>query len=125
MPAISINLRRMAIFAGLLVLALMVMEFNARLEELNKLNNTRKVVRAQATEAMQTEIVLQTQVASAGSDQAVEAWARSDAHYLQPGDQPVVPLSQPGSTPIAEGTSTPAPTPRAPWQIWWNLFFGK
>ena len=124
MPTLSINFRRVAVFAGLLVLVLMVMEFNARLEELNKLNDQREVVRGQATQAMLTQIALQTQVAFAGSDQAMEEWARSDGHYLQPGDQPVVPLGQPGSAPIEAGTPTPGPTPMAAWRAWWNLFFG-
>ena len=120
-----INPRRLLVFVGIFVLVLMVMEFNTRLEELNKLNDQREIVRAQATQAMHTQMALHTQVAFAGSDQAVEGWARSDGHYFQPGDKPVVPLGQPGSEPILAGTPTPVPTPMLPWQVWWNLFFGE
>ena len=101
----------------------MVMEFNSRLADLNRLNEQREIIRGQATQAMQTQVSLETQVALSGSDQAVEEWARSDGHYVQPGDRPVVPIGQPGSEPIANATPTPVPTPRPNWQVWWNLFF--
>jgi len=74
---------------------------------------------------MQTEIGLQTQVAYAGSTAAVEEWARTEGHYVQEGDQPVVPISQPGSDPVVVNTPTSIPTPSQNWQVWWKLFFGK
>jgi hypothetical protein len=119
-----INPRRLLIFAGIFVLVMMVVEFNSRLQELNKLTEQRQRIREQATQVMQTQFVLLTKVEWANSDQAVEAWARSDGHFLKPGDQPVVPLGEPGSTPIAVGTPTPVPTPMPSWQVWWTLFFG-
>ena len=124
MPDLPINLRRIATFAGIFVLILLVIEFNTRLEELNRLSEQRKVVQQQATQSAQTQIALQTQVAFAGSDQAVEEWARSEGHYVQEGDQPVVPLGQPGSTPVEANTPAPTSTPPPNWQTWWNLFFG-
>ncbi len=120
-----INPRRVAVFAGILVLILMVIDFNARLEELNLLRKHAAVISMQATQAAQTQMALQTQVAYAGSDQAVQDWARSEGHYVQPGDQPVVPVGQPGTMPIQAIEPTPIPTPMPNWQIWWNLFIGE
>ena len=120
-----INARRVAAFAGILVLILIVMDFNARMEELNLLKKQAGIVRAQATEAMQTQFVLQTQVAFAGSDQIVHEWARSEAHDVQEGDQAVVPVGIPGATPVQLESPTPPPTPMPNWKIWWNLFFGN
>ncbi|MBI5843024.1 MAG: hypothetical protein HZB19_23275 [Chloroflexi bacterium] len=125
MPSLPISLRRIAVFAGIFALILLVIEFNARLEELNRLSGQREVVQQQATQAVQTQIALQTEVAFAGSNQAVEKWARSEGHYVQEGDQPVVPLGQPGSEPVAVAAPTPLPTPMPNWEIWWNLFFGE
>jgi len=105
-------------------LVLMVMDFNARLEELDHLKKQGKVISLQATQVVQTQISLQTQVAYAGSDQAVQDWARSEGHYVLPGDQPVVPVGQPGAAPIQSAEPTPAATPLQNWQVWWNLFFG-
>lgn len=120
-----INPRRVAVFAGILVLVLMVIDFNARLEELNLLKKQSQSLGAQATQAVQTQAALQTQVAYSASNQAVEDWARSEGHLVQPEDQPVVPVGQPGTAPIVISTPTPAPTPMPNWQVWWNLFFGQ
>ena len=119
-----INPRRVAVFVGILIVVLMVIDFNARLEELNLLKKHSGVLAAQATEAAQTQSALETQVAYAGSDQAVEDWARSEGHMVQPEDQPVVPVGQPGSVLIQQPEPTPVPTPMPNWQVWWKLFFG-
>lgn len=119
-----INPRRVAIFAGILVLVLMLMDFNARLENRDRLQKQAQVMNVQATQVAQTQTALQTQVAYAASDQAVQDWARSEGHYIQPGDQPVVPVEQAGATPVQPEEPTPSPTPMSNWQIWWNLFFG-
>ncbi|SRR5512142_1723282 len=120
-----INPRRVAVFAGILVLFLMVIDFNSRLEELNLLKAHAAVLSGQATEGAQTQVALQTQVAYAGSDQAVEDWARGEAHYVLPEDQPVVPIGQPGTAPLQSVVPTPTPKPMSNWQVWWNLFFGQ
>jgi hypothetical protein len=125
MNALPFNLRRAAVFAGILVLIMAVIEFNTRLEELNRLNDQREEVRVAATQAMQTLIALQTQVAYAGSTAAVEQWARTEGHYVREGDQPVIPVGQPGSDPVLLNTPTPVPTPLQNWQVWWDLFFGE
>jgi hypothetical protein len=125
MQSIPLNLRRVAVFAGIFALILLVIEFNARLEELNRLNDQRDEVRARATQAMQTQVALQTQVAYSTSDQAVEEWARTEGHYAQAGDQPVVPVGVPGSDPADASLPTPLPTPKQNWQVWWELFFGN
>ena len=122
---LPINVRRVVVAIGILVLVFIVLEFNRRLEELNMLNAQSELVQLQATQAIQTQLALQTQVAYAGSNASVEEWARTDGHYIQDGDLPVVPLGQPGSPPIQASTPTPVPTQPANWEIWWNLFFGE
>ena len=76
-----------------------------------------------ATQAMQTQLALQTQVAFAGSTAAVDEWARTEGHYVQEGDQPVIPIGQPGSEPVVVSTPLPIPTPMQNWEVWWKLFF--
>ena len=122
---LPINIRRVAVMIGILALVFIVLEFNRRLEELNMLNQQHELVQAQATQAVQTQLALQTRVAYAGSNAAVEEWARTDGHYIQDGDLPVVPLGQPGSAPIIVNTPTPVPTQPANWEVWWDLFFGQ
>lgn len=125
MLALPINFRRIAIFAGIFVLILVVIEFNSRLEELNRLNDQRDQVRMAATQAVQTQMALQTRVAYASSTAAVEEWARTEGHYVLEGDQPVVPLVQPGSQPVIAPTVQPTPTPMQNWEVWLDLFFDK
>lgn len=120
-----INSRRILVFVGILVLVLMVMDFNARLEELNRLKKQSQVMGVQVTQGIQTQVALQTQVAYATSDQAVQDWAYGEGHYAQPGDQPVAPVGQAGVPPIQSIEPTPIPTPMPNWQVWLNLFFGN
>ena len=120
-----ISPRRVAVFVGILILFLMVIDFNSRLEELNLLRKHAQTLGEQATQALQTQIALQTQVAYAASDQAVEDWARTEGHMAQPEDQAVIPVPQPGTVPIQQPSPTPAVTPMANWQVWWTLFFGE
>ncbi|MGB8982702.1 MAG: hypothetical protein WCC12_12570 [Anaerolineales bacterium] len=122
---IPMSVRRVMVMIGILTLVFIVLEFNRRLEELNTLNRQHQVIQTQATQAVQTQLALQTQAAYAGSDAAVEEWARIDGHYIQDGDLPVVPLGQPGAGPIESSPPAAMPTPLANWQVWWNLFFGE
>jgi hypothetical protein len=125
MPRLSFNFRRVAVFAGIFLLTLFVIEFNSRLEEMNRVSGQLEQVRAIATQAMQTQMAFQTQVAYAESDAAVEEWARTEGHYLREGDTSVIPLGQPGSQPVVENTPIPTPTPLDNWEIWRILFFDE
>ena len=120
-----VSVRRVAVMIGILVLVFIVLEFNRRLEELNMLNEQNRFVQAQMTQAVQTQGALLTQVAYANSNAAVEEWARTDGHYIQDGDLPVVPLGEAGAPPVEASTPPPAPTPMQNWEVWWTLFFGK
>ena len=125
MPTIPINVRRVLVTIGIVVLVFVVLEFNRRLEELSLLNEKNAAVRAEATQIMQTQIALETAVAYANSTAAVEEWARTDGHYIKEGDLPVVPVEAPGVAPIEMTTPVPLPTPMQNWEIWRELFFGK
>lgn len=125
MDQIPISFRRAATFAGIFVLILFVIEFNSRLEELNRLNHQRDQMRAQAAQALQTELAMQTKVAYAESIAAVEEWARTEGRYLKDGDQPVIPMEQPGSESVIVSVPVPTSTPMQNWEIWWDLFFNN
>ena len=120
----SIKPKNVFILLGIIFLVYMMMDFNSRLENSFRLNKQAATVRAQATEVILTQTALYTQAAEAGSTQAVEDWARRSANYIQPGDHPVKPLPQPGSTPIVPAAAIPFPTPIKNWEVWWELFFG-
>jgi hypothetical protein len=125
MSNIPLPVRRVAAIIGILMLVFVVLEFNRRVEQLNTLNGQYDLMLSQATQAIQTQAALNTQVAYAGSNAAVEQWARVDGHYVQDGDLPVVPVGQPGAPPIEASTPVPTPTPMENWEVWWSLFFGR
>jgi hypothetical protein len=125
MVDIPISVRRIAILIGIIMLGFTVLEFNRRLEELNTLNGQYEAMQVQATQLIQTQGALNTQVAFAGSNAAVEEWARVDGHYVQDGDLPVVPIPQPGAPLLEASTPVPTPTPMQNWEVWRELFFGR
>ena len=125
MSNIPLPVRRVAAIIGILVLVFIVLEFNRRVEQLKTLDDQYSLMQMQATQAIQTQAALNTQVAFAGSNAAVEQWARVDGHYVQDGDLPVVPIGQPGAPPIEASTPVPTPTPMQNWEVWYQLFFGQ
>ncbi len=125
MHRFPINLRRVAVFIGILFLILVIMDFNDRLDNLNRLQKQDGVLQAQATQGMQTHTALEAQATYAASDQAVQEWARTDGDYAQPGDQIALPVGSTSDVPVRQSEPTPSPTPMPNWQIWWNLFFGN
>jgi cell division protein FtsB len=122
---LPIDWRRVAAIAGVLILVLVIVDFNARLEKLDRLNRQAEITRAEATNAAWTMIALETQVAYAESDQIVDEQARSEGHMIQEGDQPVIILGDEGEPPSENPEPTPNPTPKPNWQLWWDLFFGE
>lgn len=124
MSTVPVNVRRVLTIIGITMLVFVVLEFNRRLEDLNRLNDQMKIVRTQATQIVQTQLALQTAVAYGNSTAAVEEWARTDGHYIQDGDLPVVPVEAPGVAPIILSTPIPTPTPMQKWEVWQELFFG-
>ena len=122
---LQINLRRLGVFISIGILLVLVMNFNARLEELSRLQGEAATVRAQGTAVMVTQSALQTQVAQATSPAAVEEFARDQAHMAQPGDKVFIVMPAPGSTPPPAPAATPILTNLTNWDLWMLLIFGK
>src|ERR1035437_5923094 len=109
--------RNILILLGLFLAVVLLIDFNRRMGELDNLTARLNSVRAEGTSILQTQAALQTQVAFATSDQAVEQWARSNK-MVKPGEQPVQ-LEPSGTV-----TATPVPVPVTQtqalptWRIW-------
>ena len=107
---------------GLIVLTLLVMDFNNRMAELRRLSDKREDVAVEATNLVQTQVQLKTQIAYATSDAAVEEWAYEEGHMVREGENLVIPLEYPGFTPEVTILPTATPEPKSNWQIWISLF---
>ena len=125
MNRIKIDWRRVGLVAGILFLVVLIVDFNARLEKLDRLNRQAEITRLEATQAGMTKIAYETQIANATSGQLIEEEARSNAGMIQEGDHPVVVLGDKGEVPLAIPEPTPSPTPKPKWQLWWDLYFGE
>jgi cell division protein FtsB len=110
---------------AVLLLVLLMMNINSRLSEYFRLSNERDRLGTEVAYSRATKVALDTQVAYATSDRAVEDWARDEAHMARPGDKVIVPVTPANETPQPVIQVTPTPTTVENWQVWWALFFGE
>jgi hypothetical protein len=120
----KIKWRNILIVIGLVLAVVLLVDFNRRMVELDRLTTQLKTDQAEATMVVQTQTALSSAVAFATSEMAVEQWAY-DNKMVRPGEHPI------GVVPGAEVTSTPSSTTTPTsenvpiWRIWWELFFGN
>ena len=107
---------------GLVVLTLLVMDFNNRMAALRRLTGEKEAVGAKVTGLVQTQMSLETQIAFATSDEAVEQWAYVEGHWVRQGEVLVVPLPEEGEPPTPVPTPMPTLQPESNWKIWLSLF---
>jgi hypothetical protein len=121
----NFSLRYAFIITGIAVMAYLVMDFNSRMSELRNLSAQHEQVSAQLALLEGQKSKIETQIAYAGSEEAVYQWAYDQGHLYREGDYPVVP--------IAPVVSTPAPTPIPVvrhttvdnWDLWKWLFIDR
>jgi len=114
------------LWAGVIVvLILLMMDFNNRMSELLRLEAEKDVVSTQVIALEQTEQTLRTQIAYATSDLAVEQWAREQGRMAREGEFPIIPLPPAGYTPEPEPIVAPTAKPVQNWEVWMALFLGE
>jgi len=106
------------------VAIVLLVDFNRRMEELDRLSAQLNAVRAEGTAVIQTQNALAAQVAYATSDVAVEEWAYENK-MVRTGEHPVSLVPGGNTTPTPEPTSIPQSELQSNWRIWWELFFGS
>jgi hypothetical protein len=118
------NKKQIVMILVLLVVAFLMMDLNNRLTELFRLSGQRDTMQTEVVALKRTEQSLQTQLAYATSDAAVQNWAYEEGHKVLPGDNVIIPLPQPGYTPPAPTQFAPTPQKVENWQVWKALFLG-
>jgi hypothetical protein len=114
------------VVVGLVVLSLLIMDFNSRMEEWRRLTVQKETVSAQATSLAATDAYLERQIAYATSPAGVMEWAYQDGHWVRSDDYLVVPISPDGgSEPAAEAAPVVVREPVENWQLWVSLFFDR
>jgi cell division protein FtsB len=105
------------------LLMLMMTSLNSRLSEYFRLSGERDKLSTSVSSLYATRAALETQVAYATSDQAVEDWARNEAHMSRPGDQVIVPIAPVVITAAPTVVTTLTVRSVENWEVWWALFF--
>ena len=115
--------KRIFIVAGLALLVVLLMDFNNRMASLTRLSAQNEIEAEKLANLEATKSYLQTQVAYAGSDKAVEAWAREEGRYVLDGDVPIFLLTPVGYTPEPELQPTPTLPAYSYLEAWKEWFF--
>jgi cell division protein FtsB len=119
------NKRQLFLGLAVIVLLVLLLDLNNRVGELYTLTRQRDQMRTNVVVLQSTENALRKQIAYATSESAVEEWARQDNNYSQPGDKVIIPLAQPGFTPMPTIQPTPTMVVLENWEIWSLLFLGE
>lgn len=125
MPKIRTYWKKWIFIFLLVILFFMVMGLNSSLSEFFQLTDQRNQMTERIDNLEATQHALETQIAYADSDKAVEEWARTYERYIQSGDQVIIPLSPEDDTPEVNYLKTPTPSDEENWHIWWEMFFGE
>ena len=125
MKKYSYDKKQITIIVLVIIFFFMLLGLNSRLSELFRLTDQQTIMQTKVASLKNTDIALNTQIAIATSDLAVEAWARDQGHMAQPGDKVIVPLPPSNVTQDFLYPKTETPTPIENWQIWWDLFFAN
>ena len=116
-----LSLLQVLVIIGLLAGLLIMLDFNRRQAEAQRLEADRSVASSEVAQLEEDHAALQTQVAYATTDAAVVQWAHEQGKLTQDNEVLVVPLL-PTAVPSPAAPPPQAPPPRSAWILWWYLF---
>ena len=122
---ISFDWKKGGFVIAAIVLFLLVMDLNSRLNELSRLSSQRDKAETVVVDLQKTLVILKTQIGYATSEGAVEEWAYEEGHLVRPGENLIIPLQPAGATQIPLSVPTATPVPVSNWDIWKALFTGE
>lgn len=122
---IPLDIKKIGLVVVAIILFLLVMDLNSRLTELSRMTSQRDQAATVVAQLEGTLGVLKTQVEFARSEGAVEEWAYSEGKMVRPGENLIIPLSPPGTTPQPVLLPTQIVETIQNWEIWMALILGK
>jgi len=120
----QIHWKQLAVLGAFVVLFFLLMDFNGRINELNRLNSELARMQTQVQSNKSTQSSLEDQIVYATSDAAVNEYARNNG-MVREGEKLVVPLGNGTPSPVQAIEPPPMPVKVTNQDIWWALFFGK
>lgn len=122
---LPVDAKKIGFIIAAVILFFLVMDLNSRLNELSRLSEQQDKALTVVAVLQSTLQVLDTQVAYATSEGAVEDWAYNEGHMVRPGEKLIIPLVPPGATAAPILAPTPTVMPVENWEVWMALIFGK
>ena len=122
---IPFDIKKIGLVVVAIILFLLVMDLNSRLTELSRMTSQRDQAATVVAQLEGTLGVLKTQVEFARSEGAVEEWAYSEGKMVRSGENLIIPLSPPGTTPQPVLLPTQIVETIQNWEIWMALILGK
>mgnify|MGYP001308267485 CR=1 FL=1 len=125
MKSSLVNSKRYIFYSILLLLFLLLMGLSARVNELNQLTEQYQMMVTDVSALRATNSQLETQVAFASSDEAVDEYAREYGMMVKPEEILVIPISPNKPTPTKEISQVVSVETVPNWKIWYQLFFAN
>jgi len=116
-----LTLLQVLVIIGLVAGLLIMLDFNRRQAEAQRLEADRAVASTEVAQLEAEHSALQTQVAYATTDASVIEWAHEQGKLTQDNEVLVVPLL-PTAVPSPAAPAPQAPPARPAWILWWDLF---
>lgn len=113
------------VVAGIVVLMIIVLDFNQRMTDMMQATSERDKLATQVANLKATESELEAELNYANSNTSVEHWAREDGHMIKSGDHAIIMLPDPEYTPEPTPVIIPDPGPVTNLDVWRILFFGE
>jgi cell division protein FtsB len=117
--------RSFIVVAGIVLLIIMVLNFNQRMTEMMQATTERDKLATQAASLKATESVLEAELNFVNSNQSVERWAREDGHMVKSGDHAIIMLPDTNATPEPAPIVIPQQKELSNPEVWDILFFGE
>ena len=114
----AFNSKRFIFYGILLLLFLLLMGLSARVNELNQLTEQYQMMVTDVSALRATNSYLETQVAFASSDEAVDQYAREYGMMVKPAEILVIPISPNKPTPTTESSQVVTIETVPNWRIW-------
>lgn len=117
--------RRLITVLVIVVLVLLMMDFNNRMSNMIQLNQMEKILETRLAGLEATRLVVQDDIAYATSDRALEEWAREKDRLIAEGDHPIIIMPPGDFTPAPTATPKPETIILTRLEIWKELIFGS
>ncbi len=99
-------------------------DLTRRMTDARRMERDARTLATEVSELETMNEILEQNIAGAGDDASVEAWARSQAKMIKEGERLVVPQAVEESSVVAAQPPEPPVEPPTTWEVWLALLGG-